>query len=157
MPLETATFAAGCFWGVEEAFRHVKGVAATAAGYTGGNFKSPTYEDVCTGRTGHAEAVQMMFDTAEISYEELLDVFWGVHDPTQKNRQGPDIGTQYRSAIFFHNKEQERIARKSKAALEKSGRFSKPVSTEIAPAGAFYKAEEYHQQFLRKGGLGVCH
>lgn len=155
--IETATFAAGCFWGVEETFRQMKGVVSTAVGYTGGHFKNPTYADVCTDKTGHAEAVQVTFDPKEVSYKELLDVFWETHDPTTKNRQGPDVGTQYRSIIFFHTPEQERMAKRCKAALEKSGRFKNPILTELMPAGAFYKAEEYHQQYLRKRGLNICH
>lgn len=154
---ETATFAAGCFWGVEEAFRIVKGVSGTAVGYTGGTTKNPSYEDVCTDRTGHAEAVQVTFDPAVISYEELLDIFWKMHDPTQRNRQGPDVGTQYRSTIFFHTKEQEQAARKSIKLLEKSGKFNDKVVTEIAPATAFWRAEEYHQRYLSKRGVKVCH
>jgi peptide-methionine (S)-S-oxide reductase len=154
--LEIATFAAGCFWGVEETFRQIKGVVATAVGYTGGKMKDPTYEDGCTDKTDHTEAVQVNFDSKDVSYEELLDVFWKTHDPTTKNRQGPDVGTQYRSVIFFHDKEQEQIARKSKATLDKSGRFKNPIVTEIAPAAAFYKAEEYHQQYLRKRGMNIC-
>jgi peptide-methionine (S)-S-oxide reductase len=150
MEMPKATFAAGCFWGVEAAFRQFDGVTSTAVGYTGGRFEAPTYEDVCSGRTGHAEAVQVEFDPAKISYDELLDVFWNVHDPTQLDRQGPDIGTQYRSAIFFHDPGQEAAARASKARLRESGRFRKDVVTEIAAAGPFYLAEDYHQQYFEK-------
>ncbi|MCI0483253.1 MAG: peptide-methionine (S)-S-oxide reductase MsrA [candidate division NC10 bacterium] len=147
---EKATFGAGCFWGVEAAFRKLKGVVSTAVGYSGGSSKDPTYKDVCSGRTGHAEVVQVEYDPSKTSYEELLNVFWGIHDPTQMNRQGPDVGTQYRSAIFFHNTEQEAAAKAAKARLEKSGRYRKPVVTEIIPASEFYMAEEYHQQYFDK-------
>ncbi|HEU5251396.1 MAG TPA: peptide-methionine (S)-S-oxide reductase MsrA [Thermoanaerobaculia bacterium] len=153
---EKATFAAGCFWGVESAFRQVPGVVDTAVGYTGGSLANPTYEDVCTDRTGHAEAVQVEFDPAKVSYEKLLDVFWENHDPTTKNRQGPDVGTQYRSAIFFHGPEQERAASESKARLEKSGKFRRPIVTEIVPEKEFWRAEEYHQRYLEKRGLAHC-
>lgn len=153
---QKATFAAGCFWGVEAAFRQVPGVAETAVGYTGGRVPNPTYEDVCTDRTGHAEAVQVEFDPSKVSYDELLDVFWANHDPTTKNRQGPDVGTQYRSAIFVHDAEQDRVARESRDRQEKSGRFRRPIVTEIAPAGEFWRAEEYHQRYLEKRGLAHC-
>jgi peptide-methionine (S)-S-oxide reductase len=152
-----ATFAAGCFWGVEATFRQLPGVESTRVGYTGGNSANPTYQDVCTDRTGHAEAVEVNYDPAKISYEKLLDVFWDNHDPTQLNRQGPDWGTQYRSAIFFHSPEQETAAKSSKKALEQSGRLSKPVVTQIVPATTFYEAEDYHQQYLEKRGLASCH
>lgn len=152
-----ATFAAGCFWGVEVTFRQLPGVLSTRVGYTGGNFANPTYQDVCTDRTGHAEAVEVEFDPAKISYEKLLDVFWENHDPTQLNRQGPDVGTQYRSAIFFHSPEQAAIARNSKEQLEKSHRFSRPIATQILPAAEFFQAEDYHQQYLEKRGLASCH
>jgi len=152
-----ATFAAGCFWGVEEAFREIKGVTATTVGYTGGTMKNPSYKDVCTGATGHAEAVEVEFDPAQVSYRELLAAFFQSHNPTTPNRQGPDIGTQYRSAIFFHDAEQESAARESKAALEKSGVFNRPIVTEIAPASAFYRAEDYHQQYLAKRNAKSCH
>ena len=155
--LQTATFAAGCFWGVEEAFRKVKGIKATVVGYSGGTFESPTYEDVCTGKTGHAEAVQIQFDPSEVSYEDLLKVFWEIHDPTTLNRQGPDVGTQYRSAIFVHTPQQELLAKKSKDELEKSMRFRNRIVTEITPASAFYRAEEYHQRYFEKRGLSACH
>jgi len=150
---EKATFGAGCFWGVEAAFCKLKGVVSTAVGYSGGSSKNPTYKDVCSGRTGHAEVVQVEYDPSKTSYEELLNVFWGVHDPTQMNRQGPDVGTQYRSAIFFHNAEQEAAAKAAKARLEKSGRYRKPVVTEIIPASEFYAAEEYHQRYFEKHGM----
>ena len=154
--MEKATFAAGCFWGVEEAFRHVDGVASTAVGYSGGHAPNPTYHDVCSGGTGHAECVQVEYDPARVSYEQLLDVFWENHDPTQLNRQGPDVGAQYRSAIFFHTPVQEAAARASKARLEASGRFRRPIVTEITPASTFHRAEEYHQRYLEKRGLAHC-
>ena len=154
---QLATFAAGCFWGVEEAFRPIMGVKSTLVGYTGGTAKNPTYRDVCTNKTGHAEAVQIEFDLAVVSYEKLLDVFWSIHDPTTKNRQGPDIGSQYRSMIAFHTPEQEAIARKSKESLGRSGKFKNEVVTEIVPASTFYKAEEYHQKYLDKNPGGYCH
>ena len=154
--LEKATFAAGCFWGVEEAFRTLKGVVSTTVGYTGGHTKNPTYEDVCTGETGHAEAVEVAFDPAVVSYDQLLDVFWDTHDPTTPNRQGPDVGEQYRSAIFFHSEAQEAAARASKARMDKSGAFKRKIVTQIAPANAFYRAEEYHQQYLKKRGISTC-
>jgi peptide-methionine (S)-S-oxide reductase len=152
-----ATFAAGCFWGVEEAFRHIKGVSATTVGYTGGTLKNPTYQDVCTGRTGHAEAVEVEFAPAQVSYEQLLSVFWQSHDPTTPNRQGPDVGTQYRSAVFFHDAAQEASARGSKAVLEKMKIYKRPIVTEIVPASEFYRAEDYHQQYLEKRGAKSCH
>ena len=153
---EKATFAAGCFWGVEAAFRQVDGVLATAVGYAGGKTKNPTYQDVCTDETGHAEVVQVEFDPARVAYARLLDVFWNEHDPTQLNRQGPDVGTQYRSAIFFHTPEQRAAALASKETLEKSGRYRRPIVTEIVPASDFYRAEDYHQQYLEKRGLASC-
>jgi peptide-methionine (S)-S-oxide reductase len=152
-----ATFAAGCFWGVEATFRQLPGVASTRVGYTGGKTVSPTYKDVCTDRTGHAEAVEIEYDPARLSYEKLLEVFWENHDPTQLNRQGPDFGTQYRSAIFFHDAAQEAAATASKQKLEQSHRFSKPIVTQIVPAQTFYEAEDYHQQYLEKRGLASCH
>ncbi len=152
-----ATFAAGCFWGVEDAFRQVKGVVSTTVGYTGGTTKNPSYKDVCTGRTGHAEAVEVEFDPAQVSYLELLAVFWKSHDPTTINRQGPDVGTQYRSGIFYHDAEQEAAARDSKAMLEREGIFKRPIVTEITPASALYRAEEYHQQYFEKQGIRSCH
>jgi peptide-methionine (S)-S-oxide reductase len=154
---EIATFGAGCFWGVEAAFQRVPGVLDTAVGYSGGETANPTYKDVCTDETGHAEVVQVTFDPAKVSYEELLKVFWQAHDPTQLNRQGPDVGTQYRSAIFFHTPEQEAVAKKSRAALEASGNLGRSVATEITPAGTFYRAEEYHQKYLQKRGVASCH
>jgi peptide-methionine (S)-S-oxide reductase len=153
---EKATFAAGCFWGVEAAFRQVAGVTDTAVGYTGGWLQNPTYEDVCTDRTGHAEVVQVEYDPARVSYDELLDVFWANHDPTTRNRQGPDVGTQYRSAIFYHTPEQLRSAEASKGRLERTGRYKSPIVTELAPASQFYRAEEYHQRYLEKRGLAHC-
>src|SRR5208282_1643606 len=155
--MEKATFAAGCFWGVEAAFRQLKGVVATTVGYTGGTLKDPTYQDVCTDRTGHAEAVQVEYDPSQVSYDDLLSAFWENHDPTQLNRQGPDFGTQYRSAIFFHDAQQEAAARASKGKLESSGRYKRPIVTQIVPAAEFYPAEEYHQQYLEKRGLAHCH
>jgi len=152
-----ATFAAGCFWGVEATFRQLPGVSSTRVGYTGGRLENPTYKDVCTDTTGHAEAVEVEYDPAKLSYDKLLVVFWENHDPTQLNRQGPDFGKQYRSAIFFHDAEQEAAAKASKEALEKSRRYSKPIATQIVPAGTFYEAEDYHQQYLEKRGLASCH
>jgi peptide-methionine (S)-S-oxide reductase len=154
--MATATFAAGCFWGVEAAFRQVPGVTATRVGYTGGTTTNPTYKQVCTDRTGHAEAVEVSYDPARVSYDDLLRVFWETHDPTQRNRQGPDIGTQYRSAIFYHDPEQEAAARASKEQLERSGAYKRPIVTEIVPAQTFYQAEDYHQQYLEKCGLATC-
>lgn len=148
--MEKATFAAGCFWGVEEAFRRVKGVSDTAVGYTGGTLEDPTYEDVCTAATGHAEAVQVEFDPAQVSYEDLLAVFWKSHDPTTPNRQGPDVGSQYRSAVFFHSSGQEAAARASKEKQQASGRYRRPIVTEIAPASTFWRAEEHHQRYNEK-------
>lgn len=148
-----ATFGAGCFWHVEDLLRKTKGVKSTQVGYIGGKLANPTYEEVCTDRTGHAEAVQVEYDPNEITYDELLKVFWNNHDPTSLNRQGPDVGHQYRSAIFFHNEEQSQIAQQSKEVLEKSGKFHKPIVTEIVPAPEFYKAEDYHQKYFQKHGL----
>ena len=148
--MEKATFAAGCFWGVEAAFREVKGVTSTQVGYAGGSLEDPTYEEVCTGETGHAEAVQVEYDPSEVSYDGILAVFWEIHDPTTLNRQGPDVGAQYRSAIFSHDAEQEAAARASKEKLQKSGGFSRQIVTEITPASTFHRAEEYHQQYLEK-------
>jgi peptide-methionine (S)-S-oxide reductase len=152
-----ATFAAGCFWGVEATFRQLPGVISTRVGYTGGQTANPSYKDVCTDRTGHAEAVEVEYDPAKLSYDKLLEVFWENHDPTQLNRQGPDWGTQYRSAIFFHTPEQEAEAKASKEQLEKSRRLSKPIVTQIVPAVEFFEAEDYHQQYLEKKGLASCH
>ncbi len=152
-----ATFAAGCFWGVEATFRQLPGVSSTLVGYTGGSLENPTYKDVCTDTTGHAEAVEVEYDPAKLSYDKLLEVFWENHDPTQLNRQGPDFGKQYRSAIFFHDAEQEAAAKASKEALEKSRHYSKPIMTQIVPAVKFYEAEDYHQQYLEKRGLASCH
>ncbi len=152
-----ATFGAGCFWGVEETFRTTPGVKATAVGYEGGTLERPTYDDVCTSTTGHAEVVQVEYDPAEVTYEKLLEIFWENHNPTQWNRQGPDYGPQYRSVIFYHTPEQKAEAELSKDALEKSGKFSKKIVTEIVPAQTFWPAEDYHQKYLMKRGLGSCH
>jgi len=151
-----ATFAAGCFWGVEAAFREVDGVESTRVGYTGGKFDHPTYKDVCSGRTGHAESVEVTYDPERVSYESLLDVFWEVHDPTTLNRQGPDIGSQYRSAIFFHNPQQEEAARESKKRRQESGKHRRDIVTEITPTSTFWQAEEYHQRYFEKNGLAHC-
>jgi len=148
--MEKATFAAGCFWGVEAAFRQVKGVTSTAVGYAGGTFENPTYEDVCSGKTGHAEVVRLEYDPAQVTYEELLQVFWNIHDPTTLNRQGPDVGTQYRSAVFYHDEGQAAAARAAKERLQKSGRHRRDIVTEITPASTFYMAEGYHQRYLEK-------
>ena len=154
---EMATFGAGCFWGIEAAFRRVPGVLEAIVGYSGGHTANPTYKDVCTDETGHAEVVQVTFDPEKVSYEQLLKAFWEMHDPTQVNRQGPDFGSQYRTAIFFHSAEQEAIAKKSRAALEASGKFKRAIATEITPADTFYRAEEYHQKYLQKRGAASCH
>ncbi len=151
--MKKATFGAGCFWGVEASFRKVAGVRDVAVGYGGGSFENPRYEDVCTGKTGHAEVVQVEYEPSEVSYDDLLEVFWTCHDPTTLNRQGPDIGTQYRSAIFFHDAEQEAAAIASKEKLESSGRYRAPVVAEITAASTFYAAEDYHQRYLEKRGL----
>ena len=155
--MAVATFGAGCFWGVELTFQKTKGVTSTSVGYSGGTTHNPTYEEVCTGRSGHAEVVQVEFDPSIVSYEELLDVLWGCHDPTTLNRQGPDRGTQYRSAIYYHSPEQEASAIASKAKADKSGRFSSPIVTEITSASEYYMAEDYHQKYLEKRGMGSCH
>ncbi len=155
--MEKATFGAGCFWGVEVAFRQIPGVVDAVVGYSGGTMENPTYRDVCTDRTGHAEVVQVTYDPAKVSYDQLLDVFWKMHDPTQVNRQGPDVGRQYRSAIFFHTPEQEAAAKASKERLAKSGKFSRPIATEITPVGKFFPAEDYHQRYLEKRGIASCH
>jgi len=154
---EIATFGAGCFWGVEAAFRRLLGVVDVASGYSGGHTPNPTYKDVCSHTTGHAEVVQVTFDPQKITYDQLLDVFWQIHNPTQVNRQGPDVGSQYRSAIFVHSPEQQAIAEKSKAALAASGKFQRPIATEITTAGPFYRAEDYHQKYLEKHGAASCH
>jgi peptide-methionine (S)-S-oxide reductase len=154
--MEKATFAAGCFWGVEAEFRGVPGVIDTAVGYTGGTKEHPTYQEVCSHATGHAEAVEIIFDPAVISYDRLLELFWECHNPTTLNRQGPDVGSQYRSAIFFHTPAQEAAAHASKERLERSGRLSRPVVTEITPASTFWRAEEYHQRYHEKHGQGGC-
>jgi peptide methionine sulfoxide reductase msrA/msrB len=155
--LQTATFAAGCFWGVESIFKQIKGVMETTVGYTGGTTPDPTYRQVCTGITGHAEAVQILFDAKIVSYEELLSLFWRMHDPTTENRQGPDVGTQYRSAIFYHNEEQRMAAEISKEEFDRSGVYINKSTTQIIPASTFYAAEEYHQDYFEKQGGGACH
>lgn len=152
-----ATFGAGCFWGVEAAYRQIPGVISTAVGYLGGTLENPSYYDVCTGRTGHAEVVEVTYDPSRLTYDDLLTVFWDNHDPTTLNRQGPDIGTQYRSAIFYHDDEQKEAAIRSKEERDRSGRYRRPIVTEITPATAFYMAEDYHQQYLEKRGLSSCH
>jgi peptide-methionine (S)-S-oxide reductase len=157
MVTELATFGAGCFWGVEVTFRNTPGVKDALVGYLGGTLANPTYKDVCTGRTGHAEVVQVEYDPGEVTYEKLLDVFWANHNPTTLNRQGPDVGTQYRSAIFYHTPEQKKLAEEAKARLGESGRFRNPIVTEITAASTFYPAEDYHQRYLEKRGLASCH
>lgn len=154
--MEKATFAAGCFWGVEAAFRQVPGVSATAVGYSGGTIEGPSYRQVCSGRTGHAEAVEVEYDPSRVSYEELLEVFWKIHNPTTRNRQGLDVGTQYRSVIFYQSEEQRAAAVASKEALDQSDSHRKPIVTEIQPAAPFYRAEEYHQQYFEKSGRSSC-
>ncbi len=154
--VEKAMFGAGCFWGVEAAFRQIPGVVDAAVGYAGGKTSNPTYQDVCSDETGHAEVVEVTYDPARVSYDDLLGVFWANHDPTQRNRQGPDVGTQYRSAIFFYTPAQRDAATASKEALEKSGRYRRPVVTEITPAPTFWRAEDYHQRYLEKRGLASC-
>jgi peptide-methionine (S)-S-oxide reductase len=154
---EKATFGAGCFWGVEATFREIPGVVDAAVGYEGGELENPSYKQVCTDSTGHAEVVEVEYDPAKVPYQQLLEVFWNAHDPTQVNRQGPDWGTQYRTVIFYHSPEQERIARAAKAELEASRRFKKPIATQIVPATTFWRAEEYHQRYLEKRGLRQCH
>jgi len=151
-----ATFAAGCFWGVEAAFREVEGVVSTRVGYSGGSVDNPTYRDVCSGRTGHAESVEVTYDPERVSYDDLLAVFWETHDPTTLNRQGPDIGEQYRSVVFFHNSEQESAARASKERLGQSGKYKREIVTEITPASQFWEAEDYHQQYFEKRGVSHC-
>jgi peptide-methionine (S)-S-oxide reductase len=156
MQTEKATFGAGCFWGVEETFRNIKGVLSTSVGYAGGTQNNPTYHDVCTDKTGHAEVVQLEFDPSQVTYDELLNVFWSSHNPTTLNRQGPDVGTQYRSVIFYHSPEQQAAATASKQKLEKSGRFTRGIVTQVEPAPTFWRAEEYHQQYLQKRGQSHC-
>ncbi|HLZ24234.1 MAG TPA: peptide-methionine (S)-S-oxide reductase MsrA [Ktedonobacterales bacterium] len=157
MSIEKATFGAGCFWGVEAEFRQIPGVTATAAGFEGGTLDNPSYRAVCSHTTGHAEVVEVDFDPARVTYDDLLTVFWQAHDPTQLNRQGPDVGDQYRSVIFYHSPEQQATAEASKEKLERSGAYQKPIVTQIVPAVTFYRAEEYHQQYLEKQGLSSCH
>lgn len=157
MAIEKATFGAGCFWGVEVAFRSLPGVVNATVGYEGGRTENPSYQDVCTDATGHAEVVQVEFDPEKISYAKLVDAFWKLHDPTQMNRQGPDVGTQYRSVIFFHTPEQRMAAQASKEAQAASGKHKRPIATEIVPAQQFYPAEDYHQQYLAKRGMASCH
>ena len=156
MGTKKATFGAGCFWGVEETFRRLKGVLGTAVGYAGGTTENPTYKDVCTDRTGHAEVVEVEYDPATVSYRDLLDVFWANHDPTTANRQGPDVGTQYRSVVFYHSPEQKEEAENSKKNLQKTGKFRRPIVTKIEPAPNFFRAEEYHQRYLEKRGVSHC-
>jgi peptide-methionine (S)-S-oxide reductase len=156
MKTEKATFGGGCFWGVEAAFRQISGVTGTAVGFMGGTLANPSYRDVCTDQTGHAEVVEVKFDPSRVTYDELVQVFWEVHNPTQLNRQGPDVGTQYRSVIFFHTAEQEAAAKASKEKLEKSGKYQRPIVTQILPAKEFWRAEEYHQQYLEKRRLAHC-
>ncbi len=155
--MNQATFAAGCFWGVESAFRQVPGVTDARCGYIGGQTDHPSYRQVCSGTTGHAEAVQVTFDPAAVSYQQLLAVFWKIHDPTTLNRQGPDIGSQYRSAVFTHDPDQQAAAEAMKTDLDRSGRFPQPIVTEIVPAGTFWPAEEYHQRYFEKNGIPGCH
>ncbi len=152
-----ATFGAGCFWGVEAAYRQIPGVLSTKVGYLGGTLDNPTYKDVCSGRTGHAEVVEVAYDPERLTYGDLLTVFWDNHNPTTLNRQGPDIGTQYRSAIFYHDEEQQQAAIASKEERDRSGKYKTPIVTEVTPASTFYEAEDYHQQYLEKRGLSSCH
>jgi peptide-methionine (S)-S-oxide reductase len=154
--LQTATFGLGCFWHSEEIFRKVRGVKETEVGFMGGITANPSYKQVSTGKTGHAEVVQLKYNQREVSYDKFLGLFWENHDPTERERQGPDIGAQYRSVIFYYTPEQEKIAKKSKEMLEKSNRFKKPIVTEITPAGSFYRAEEHHQRYLEKRNLAAC-
>ncbi|HHW05083.1 MAG TPA: peptide-methionine (S)-S-oxide reductase MsrA [Methanothermobacter sp.] len=155
--MKKATFGAGCFWGVEAAFRKVEGVLSTVVGYEGGELENPSYEDVCSGTTGHTEVVEVVYDPEKVTYNQLLDVFWSIHDPTTLNRQGPDIGVQYRSVIFYHDKKQKMIAENSKKRLQESGAYPRDIVTAIEPASKFWKAEEYHQQYLEKAGKKSCH
>ena len=157
MTTDTATFAAGCFWGVQAAFDEVKGVVSTTVGYTGGHTEKPTYPDVCSDTTGHAEALQIVFDPQVVTYDQLLDTFWSIHDPTTPNRQGPDVGTQYRSVIFYHGDTEHAAAVASRDKLAKSGKYRRPIVTEIVPASVFWPAEEYHQKYFQKHGGGSCH
>ena len=155
--MKVATFGAGCFWGVEASFRRVDGVIGTAVGYSGGTTENPTYEDVCSNQTGHAEVVRVEYDPHRVTYDSLLDVFWDSHDPTQRNRQGPDVGTQYRSVIFYHTPQQQAAADASRDRQQASGRYRRPIVTQIEPAPTFWRAEEYHQQYLAKRGQSHCH
>jgi len=155
--MKKATFGAGCFWGVEETFRRIPGVLATAVGYEGGKLPSPTYQDVCSDTTGHAEVVEVDYDPEKVTFETLLEVFWSAHDPTTLNRQGPDHGSQYRSAVFYHDDDQKNSAESLKAQLQTSGKFRRPIVTEISPATTFWRAEDYHQQYLAKRGKSSCH
>lgn len=156
--MENATFGAGCFWGVEHAFRQIPGVVDTMVGYEGGNMPNPTYKDVCTDRTGHAEVVQVTYDPAKVSYETLLDAFFDLHDPTQRDRQGPDFGTQYRTVVFYHSPQQQAAAQKAIATLTESGKYRKPIATQVVPASTFYPAEDYHQRYFEKQGIApTCH
>ncbi len=157
MAEEKATFGAGCFWGVQAEFDKVEGVISTQVGFMGGTLENPSYRDVCGHKTGHAEVVEVTFDPEKVPYEKLLDVFWSIHDPTTLNRQGPDVGDQYRSAIFYYSEEQKAAAEASKAAQERSGRFKRPIVTQIVPAQTFWRAEEYHQKYLEKRGAASCH
>jgi peptide-methionine (S)-S-oxide reductase len=154
---EKATFGAGCFWGVEATFRQITGVTSTAVGYEGGTMENPTYKDVCNDTTGHAEVVEIEYDPTVVSYETLLDTFWNNHNPTTRNRQGSDVGTQYRSVIFYHTPEQQQVAQASRERVARSSQFGRPIVTEIVPAATFYRAEDYHQQYLEKRGLASCH
>jgi len=154
--IQKATFGAGCFWGVEATFKQLKGVISTSVGYMGGTLENPSYQNVCTDETGHAEVVGVTYDSAVISYDELIDVFWKIHDPTTLNRQGPDVGTQYRSVIFYHDLEQESKAKASKERLQRSGTYKRNLVTEIVPVSKFYRAEEYHQQYFEKHGISHC-
>lgn len=156
MQYEKAMFGAGCFWGVEHKFRGVEGVVETAVGYSGGNVENPTYQQVCSDTTGHAEVVLVNYDPKKVSYKRLVELFFDLHNPTQLNRQGPDVGRQYRSAVFYHNEDQKRVAEQAKAALAESGKYSKPIVTEISPAKPFWRAEEYHQRYLEKRGVESC-
>ena len=156
-PSAMATFGAGCFWGVEDTFRQIPGVLDVIVGYTGGTVANPTYEMVCTGTTGHAEAVQVTYDPTKVTYDQLLNIFWENHNPTTRDQQGPDFGSQYRSVIFYHDEVQKKAAEASKDALDASGKWKRPIVTQIAEAAPFYSAEEYHQQYLKKNGLSSCH